>query len=93
MMFFTLRDLAAVNHMYQFSLAVFLSLFRKALTDTSKAANVPSRIAMLNDKLLKVGGMPMVNSFTLQHLVAREGKRVHQHTLLDRWSQSHKPCT
>ncbi|MEW5298927.1 MAG: hypothetical protein WDW36_001997 [Sanguina aurantia] len=54
MMFFTLRDLAAVNHMYQFSLAVFLSLFKRALSETSRAADVPSRIAMLNDKLLKL---------------------------------------
>lgn len=31
-MYFLIKDLCTVNHMYQFSLAAFLMLFRKALS-------------------------------------------------------------
>mmetsp|Transcript_33539 Transcript_33539/g.74227 ORF Transcript_33539/g.74227 Transcript_33539/m.74227 type:complete len:2007 (+) Transcript_33539:3-6023(+) len=53
-MYFLIKDLATVNHMYQFSLGVFLTLFRKALAHDTPPGNVTSRIAVLCDTLLEL---------------------------------------
>jgi len=55
--FFLIRDLSRLNHMYRFSLAVFLRLFTKALhilkTQCTEKA-VEARIKVLNDSLIKL---------------------------------------
>ncbi|GLI62890.1 cytoplasmic dynein 1b heavy chain [Volvox africanus] len=54
-MYFLLLDLQALNHMYTFSLSVFLSLFRKALQrDTPPGGDVTARIALLAESLLEL---------------------------------------
>jgi hypothetical protein len=53
-MFFLIRDLIPINHMYQFSLAMFLNLFRGALHRETPPGDVASRIAILTDTLLEL---------------------------------------
>lgn len=53
-MYFLIKDLSTINHMYQFSLGAFLQLFRVALSQDSPPGNVSSRIAVLNDALLEL---------------------------------------
>lgn len=53
-MYFLIKDLATINHMYQFSLGSFLTLFKKALSQDSPPGNISSRIAVLNDALLEL---------------------------------------
>ncbi|KAJ9505746.1 hypothetical protein QJQ45_029247, partial [Haematococcus lacustris] len=54
-MYFLMRDLSALNHMYQFSLGVFLALFRRALDqDAGSGGNVTARIAVLSDALIEL---------------------------------------
>lgn len=53
-MFFLMRDLRRLNHMYQFSLATFLRLFRKALATDTPAGDTGARISLLVSTLLQV---------------------------------------
>eukprot|EP00899_Mesostigma_viride_P029629 jgi/Mesvir1/9851/Mv22388-RA.1 len=53
-MFFLMRDLRAVNHMYQFSLSLFLKLFDKALNADTPGLDVASRIAVLSKELVQL---------------------------------------
>jgi dynein heavy chain 2 len=54
-LYFLIGDMKRVNPMYQFSLAVFLTLFQQALESKSdKAANLEARIALLSEGLQKV---------------------------------------
>lgn len=54
-LFFLVRDLAQLNHMYQFSLPTFLKLFQKALQDGSdEAANLDARISLLSEKIQRI---------------------------------------
>lgn len=57
--YFVLRQLLSLNHMYQFSLGVFLSLFKRALAaDAPNGGDITARIATLSDALLElVGGV------------------------------------
>eukprot|EP01028_Stygiella_incarcerata_P004192 TRINITY_DN1890_c0_g1_i5.p1 TRINITY_DN1890_c0_g1~~TRINITY_DN1890_c0_g1_i5.p1 ORF type:complete len:4092 (-),score=1034.80 TRINITY_DN1890_c0_g1_i5:737-12970(-) len=53
-MFFLISDLCRVNHMYQFSLQVFLRIFREALKlSGAGSGNVQARIAMLSQRVLR----------------------------------------
>jgi hypothetical protein len=52
--FFLMRDLRRLNHMYQFSLATFLRLFRKALATDTPAGDTGARISLLTTTLLQV---------------------------------------
>ena len=54
-LFFLIRDLSKINHMYQFSLTIFLGLFKQALMSSSeRAANLNTRIALLSETLLRI---------------------------------------
>lgn len=53
-MFFAVRDLCAVNHMYRLSLPAFLALFRRALERESPAGNVAARLALLSEALVEL---------------------------------------
>jgi dynein heavy chain 2 len=54
LMFFLMRDLRSLNHMYQFSLNLFLRLFRKALEAPAATGDVDARIAHLAQTLLSI---------------------------------------
>ena len=51
-MYFLIAELATINHMYQFSLAVFVKLFQLTLNKRSPTDNVRSRIAVLAKTLV-----------------------------------------
>eukprot|EP00798_Chlamydomonas_sp_ICE-L_P023166 gene23167-30374_t len=53
-MYFLIKDLCTINHVYQFSLGVFIMLFKKALSQDTPPGNVSSRIAVLSDALLEL---------------------------------------
>lgn len=50
-LYFTISDLQKVNHMYQFSLGVFLQLFHRAMEKQADAPNVDARISQISDRL------------------------------------------
>lgn len=53
-LFFFVKQLSAVNHMYRFSLGTFISLFRQTLSmPMSEAARVKDRLARLTPILEK----------------------------------------
>lgn len=47
-LYFALVDLQALNHMYRFSLASFLTLFQSALVSSARSPDVALRIAAIN---------------------------------------------
>lgn len=51
-MFFLLRDLPTINHMYRFSLPAFLALFKRALQKESPPGNVTARLSLLSEALV-----------------------------------------
>ncbi|KAK3283536.1 hypothetical protein CYMTET_8768 [Cymbomonas tetramitiformis] len=53
-MFFLMHDLRTLNHMYQFSLSVFIHIFKKALLTESPGVEVSARISMLASQLLQM---------------------------------------
>lgn len=54
-MFFLMQDLRAINHMYQYSLTVFLALFKKALAGYKHPGTDPAaRIAVLSSALTRL---------------------------------------
>ena len=53
-MFFVIRDLAKVSHMYQFSLPMFVRLFDRALKTETAAESVQERIRLLVELLQKL---------------------------------------
>jgi hypothetical protein len=46
--YFVLVDLQALNHMYRFSLAMYLQLFRTALSTSARSLDISVRIAAIN---------------------------------------------
>ena len=52
-LFMVIEDLAKINNMYQFSLASFIKLFKKALESKPSASSVDEKIRMLSDTLIK----------------------------------------
>ena len=53
LMFFLMRDLRALNHMYQFSLTLFVRLFKQALATDTPGGDTSVRITMLTATLLQ----------------------------------------
>ncbi|KAK9815706.1 hypothetical protein WJX72_008353 [[Myrmecia] bisecta] len=53
-LFFLMRDLRALSHMYQFSLNVFLGLFKKALLTSTPSSSVAARNAVLGASLTQL---------------------------------------
>ena len=53
-LYFLMRDLRALNHMYQFSLNSFILLFKKALNESTPSSALERRIEMLSAALLRL---------------------------------------
>mmetsp|Transcript_9476 Transcript_9476/g.27062 ORF Transcript_9476/g.27062 Transcript_9476/m.27062 type:complete len:1740 (-) Transcript_9476:175-5394(-) len=53
-MYFLVRNLTSINHMYQISLAVFLEIFGRALKAEDHSTDIGSRLAVLNAALLRL---------------------------------------
>jgi len=51
-MYFLIKDLSTINHMYRFSLSVFTTLFKKALNQDTPAGDITTRITLLSGALL-----------------------------------------
>ena len=51
-LFFCISDLAAVDPMYQYSLAWFIMLFLRAIGDAEKSEDVDTRLVNLNDTFM-----------------------------------------
>jgi dynein heavy chain 2 len=52
--FFLIKDLRNLSHMYQFSLAMFLSLFRRALADSDADLDPAAKIGKLSQHLISL---------------------------------------
>jgi dynein heavy chain 2 len=53
-LFMVIEDLVKVNNMYQFSLASFINLFKKALASKPNAASTDEKLRLLSDTLIKL---------------------------------------
>ena len=52
-LFMVIEDLAKINNMYQFSLASFIKILKKALESKPSASSVDEKLRMLSDSLIK----------------------------------------
>jgi len=53
-LFMVIEDLIKINNMYQFSLASFIGMFKKALASKPSAANTNEKLKLLSDTLVKL---------------------------------------
>eukprot|EP00775_Hariotina_reticulata_P006671 gene6671-6895_t len=49
LLYFCVTDLAAIDPMYQYSLRWFVDLFTRAIADSSRSPDLPTRLQLLND--------------------------------------------
>lgn len=49
LLYFTVTDLATIDPMYQYSLRWFVELFTRAIADSMKSPDLPTRLQLLNN--------------------------------------------
>lgn len=49
LLYFSVTDLAAIDPMYQYSLRWFVELFTRAIADSMRSPDLPTRLQLLND--------------------------------------------